>query len=179
MPVNVVQLKNENQSLHKKVNLLEVAKSELHEKVKSLEVVKSELEVKASNLEEKLKFQEEENRCLYHNLILFQKNKFGPKSEAYNSKVNFEQLSLFNEIEQEASSLPQGEVEEEFETITYNRKKKGRRKRLPFPEDLPQRRWSLLISKKRRSFVPMMGLLLKRLEKTELKSSRRYLLDQL
>ena len=160
MPVNVVQLKNENQSLHKKVNLLEVAKSELHEKVKSLEVVKSELEVKASNLEEKLKFQEEENRCLYHNLILFQKNKFGPKSEAYNSKVNFEQLSLFNEIEQEASSLPQGEVEEEFETITYNRKKKGRRKRLPFPEDLP-REEVVIDLKEEEKFCPHDGTPLK------------------
>ena len=75
----------------------------------------------------------EENKRLRHIIKLFQKEKFGSKSESYIEETD-PQL-LFNELEQEAANEPQLPLSQE--TITYTRKK-GRQKKKPFPEELPR-----------------------------------------
>ncbi len=62
------------------------------------------------------------------------RGKYGSSSERVED-LSPDQL-IFNEIEQEASMLP--EQPDETETITYDRKKPGRGKKKPFPEHLPR-----------------------------------------
>lgn len=67
-----------------------------------------------------------------HGMIrLLKRGKFGPKSERVDD-MPADQM-IFNEIEQEAATLP----EQETETITYSRKK-GRGAKKPFPDHLPR-----------------------------------------
>lgn len=66
---------------------------------------------------------------LQDTILLLQHRKFAPKSEK--SKY---QLSLFNELEDIIDE--DDEKDEEKETITYDRKKRGKRR--PLPEELPR-----------------------------------------
>lgn len=88
-----------------------------------------------SNLElqEENKFLKSEVDRLNGMLLLLKRDKFGSKSERFESP---DQL-VFNEMEVEASTLPDKSGESETQTITYDRKK-GRGKKKPFPEGLPR-----------------------------------------
>ena len=108
----------------------------LSEKVHTLESVNSDLQSANSDLQESLNLQEEENKRLYQTLLLLKRDRFGAKSEPYIDPENIpEQLPLFNELERDASVLPRG-GEEETESISYERRKKGQGSKKPFPEDL-------------------------------------------
>jgi transposase len=65
---------------------------------------------------------------------LLQRKKYAPQSE----QVNWDQMGLFNEVEDLAASPAEEDLEEadEKETITYERSKKKKRARLP--ENLPR-----------------------------------------
>lgn len=84
-------------------------------------------------LKEKIQYLETEVGRLQHIIKLLQRDKFGSKSEKA-PELEPEQL-LFNEIEKEARS----EEPEQTELIGgYERVKKGRGSRKPFPADLPR-----------------------------------------
>lgn len=76
---------------------------------------------------------EQELDALKKIIKMFNKDKFGSKSEVFTEEELSSQL-LFNELEVEASAAPQLPLVQE--TITYTRKKKGRGKKQPFPEGL-------------------------------------------
>ena len=68
-------------------------------------------------------------------VLLLKREKFGSKSERFE---NVDQL-VFNELEREASALPDESGESETVTVTYEKKKKqGRAPKKPFPENLPR-----------------------------------------
>ena len=86
----MMQLRNENEVLN--------------EKVHSLELINSDLRSENTDLSEKLKYRDEEIRCLNQTLLLLSRNQYGTKSEPYvDPETVPQQLSLFNEVEQEAS----------------------------------------------------------------------------
>ena len=133
MDVNFVDLKNENNFLNRRVG----------------------------DLEEKLKLRDEEISRLHRNMSLLLKSKYGAKSEVYRDPEDRPQqleLPIFNELEKEVSTPNQDHVE--TETITYNRKKKGRGKKKPFPEDLP-REEVIIDLKDEEKFCPHDGTALK------------------
>jgi len=73
-----------------------------------------------------------EIRALQDIVNLLQRKKYAPQSEIVSSN----QLGLFNEIEENILEDDKAETEEETETITYERKKRGKRGRLP--DSLPR-----------------------------------------
>ena len=87
-----------------------------------------------AELHEEVKFLKTEVDRLNGMLLLLRQEKFGSKSERF---VDPNQL-VFNEIEVEASTLPDLSGESETETVTYKRAKPGRGKKKPFPENLPR-----------------------------------------
>ena len=72
-----------------------------------------------------------ENEKLLNILIHLKKEKFGSKSERF--EVDSSQL-IFNEIE-ESAKLP---APPDTEVVTYTRRKQGKGKRRPMPENLPR-----------------------------------------
>ena len=86
-------------------------------------------------LQERSEHLEQENDALKKIIKMFNKDKFGSKSEVFSEEELNSQL-LFNELEVEALSAAQQPLVQE--TITYTRKKKGRGKKQPFPEGLPR-----------------------------------------
>ena len=84
-------------------------------------------------LKEKNTLLEEEIERLRHNLKLLRKHQYGAKSEKF---IDDSEQLIFNEVEAEAAAHPQ---QEEFDVIpSHKRRKKGRGKRAPFPEDMPR-----------------------------------------
>ncbi len=77
----------------------------------------------------------EEVHRLQHIINLLKRDKFGAKSEKF-TELPAEQL-LFNEIEKEAKANPPEPDQTEM-IDGYERKKKGRGARKPFPADLPR-----------------------------------------
>ena len=92
-----------------------------------------ELKKQVIALHNQLLIKDQKINYLQDIINLLQRNKYAPQSE----KVDWEQAGLFNELE-ELASTPEEEsdLEEEKETITYERKKTKRRPRLP--ETLPR-----------------------------------------
>jgi len=90
-----------------------------------------ELKKEVNTLKVKVDNYEEENKRLRNIIKLFNKNKFGSKSEIYEENPQL----IFDEIEVEGKDeqLPMLQ-----ETISYTRRKKGRGKKKPFPEGLPR-----------------------------------------
>lgn len=87
---------------------------------------KERLETKQKLLEEKVKELEFLNALLSDRLSLAQKKRFGQSSERYAD--GFEQMSLFNEAEQEADqTAPEPEMEE-IHPSSYRRKKRTGKK---------------------------------------------------
>ena len=91
----------------------------------------AELKEKHDSLKTKVDFYEQENDALKKIIKMYNKEKFGSKSEVYQEE-NLQQI--FNEIETEGQDAQLPMLQE---TITYTRKK-GRGKKKPFPEDLPR-----------------------------------------
>ncbi len=87
-------------------------------------------------LKEKNGYLEEENERLRHNLKLMRKHQFGARSEKF---VDESEQMLFNEVEVEAAACPE-ETQEELEIIipSHKRRPKGRKKKKPFPENIPR-----------------------------------------
>ena len=83
--------------------------------------------------DEKIKVRDEEIMLLRERLRLLQAKLFGPKTEKLNSLIAQEQLALF-EIEEPVEETD-NEEDEHKETITYERKKRGRK---PLPDWLPR-----------------------------------------
>lgn len=83
------------------------------------------------HLQKENKHLREELERLHSIIRLLKKDKFGSKSERYEN-ISTEQM-VFNEIEVEAPKAPV-----ETEQISYIRKKKGRGKKKPIPEDVPR-----------------------------------------
>lgn len=75
---------------------------------------------------------------------LLQRKKYAPQSE----QVNWDQMGLFNEVEDLAASPVEEEIEDddEKETITYERSKKKKRARLP--ENLPRQEVTIDLEEK-------------------------------
>ena len=95
-------------------------------------------------------------------ILLLKRDKFGPKSERVEA-LPPEQL-VFNEFEREAA---QPIAREETQSITYDRKK-GRRKKKPFPDQLP-REEKIIDLREEEKFCPHDGTRLKEIgeERTE------------
>ena len=91
----------------------------------------AELKEKHDSLKTKVDFYEQENDALKKIIKMYNKEKFGSKSEVYQEE-NLQQV--FNEIETEGKDAQLPMLQE---TITYTRKK-GRGKKKPFPENLPR-----------------------------------------
>ena len=91
----------------------------------------AELKEKHDSLKTKVDFYEQENDALKKIIKMYNKEKFGSKSEVYQEE-NLQQF--FNEIEIEGQDAQLPMLQE---TITYTRKK-GRGKKKPFPESLPR-----------------------------------------
>ena len=129
-----MQLRNENGVLNEKVHSLELINSDLQSE-------NSDLRSENTDLSEKLKYRDEEIRCLNQTLLLLSRNQYGKKSEPYvDPETVPQQLSLFNEVEQEASVVSSSDIEVEMETISYDRiKRKGRGSKEPFPDHLPRK----------------------------------------
>ena len=103
---------------------------------------------------EKNLYLDTENKRLRHIIKLFQKEKFGTKSEEFTE----ENIQLqFNEIESEGAEVPQLPLLQE--TISYVRKK-GRQKKKPFPETLPREEKIIDLSEADK-YCPHDGTLLK------------------
>ncbi len=97
---------------------------------------------KNKELEEAIQHYSQEVSRLHQIIKMMKKDIYGKKSEKLIENPN-DQLSLFDEIEQEdakdKSSVESASSEEtETEQITYNRKKPGRAAKTPFPENLPR-----------------------------------------
>lgn len=106
-------------------------------------------------LKEKIQILETENSRLKHMLLLMKRDKFGSTSEKL-TDLPPEQL-LFNEIEKEAKNVEP----EQTELIDgYERKKKGRQARKPFPSDLPREEVTIDLPESER-FCPKDGTALK------------------
>ncbi len=86
----------------------------------------------ADRLQEENSILRQQNEALRHIITLLKKDKFGSKSERI--ELPQDQL-LFNELEVEARSA---EPEQTELIAGYERKKKGRGARKPFPKDLPR-----------------------------------------
>jgi transposase len=100
------------------------------------ELKKRVIELHNQVVQQTHKLVENENKINYlQDLInLLQRKKYAPQSE----QVNWDQMGLFNEVEDLAATPVQEELEDdnEKETITYERSKKKKRARLP--ENLPR-----------------------------------------
>ena len=90
-----------------------------------------ELKKEVNTLKVKVDNYEEEVKRLKNIIKLFNKNKFGSKSEIYEENPQL----IFDEIEVEGKDEQLPILQE---TISYTRKKKGRGKKKPFPEGLPR-----------------------------------------
>lgn len=81
---------------------------------------------------EKNKYLEEEIHRLRHNLKLLQKHRYGARSEKF---IDTSEQLIFNDVEAEAKAHPQ---QEEFDIIPGYKRRKGRGKRKPLPENIPR-----------------------------------------
>jgi transposase len=101
----------------------------LHNQVQEKEHLLNKKEIQLTTKDQKINH-------LQDLVNLVQRKKYAPQSE----QVNWDQMGLFNEMEDLACGPVEeenSEVEDEKETITYERSKKKRRPRLP--ENLPRK----------------------------------------
>jgi hypothetical protein len=111
-----------------------MSRNELPNDIQELKNRIIELHNQVLQQENKLTKKDQKINYLQDLVNLLQRKKYAPQSE----QVNWDQMGLFNEVEDLAALPAEEDIEEtdEKETITYERSKKKKRARLP--ENLPR-----------------------------------------